>query len=380
MTTKKKDSKTNHRANGEGSIYYDATRDRWIVKVSVGIDKNGRRIRRTATCISKENAVEAKKALLAKYNGIEQLDAEKMTVSTYIDHYLELYKKGNVKENTYEGYCLSANPIKDTIGHIKLAKLNVVQVKAMMEKFKDAPGTASHSLTVLRMAMRQAVEDGLILKDPTKKIKKPKTGKNLTVITAEEFQKLVGVADGINRMAILIAYASGMRPEEVFGLQWKHVDFQQNTLRVEQTIVKGAKNKPLLGAPKNDNSYRTLKVPAKLIRDLKKWQKEQAAIILRTKGYENNHFIIAYDNGQPVIPGNFSKRMRTLCKNSGIKITMKGLRHTHATQLFVANWHPKDVQERLGHANVAITLDIYTAYIPARAQSIAEFVDTIYPN
>ena len=53
---------------------------------------------------------------------------------------------------------------------------------------------------------------------------------------------------------------------------------------------------------------------------------------------------------------------------------------TTAAELFAAGWHPKDVQERLGHSNISTIMDIYTAYIPTRATDIAAYIDKIYPQ
>lgn len=369
------------RDNNEGSIYYNEQRGCWIVKISAGYDpKTGRLIRRTASCQTKSEAVERKKALLAKYSGIAQIDAEKMTVSSYLDQYLRIYKKNNVRENTYLSYIGAAEPVKELLGSVKLSDLTIMHVKAMMADLIDRPGTASHSLTVLRMACRQAVEDGMLKSDPTAHIKKPKTGKALSVITPEEFSHLVSFAKNENRIALLIAYTTGMRPEEVLALYWSNVNFAKATITVDHAVVRGEGGRALVGPPKNKSSYRTLKVPQKLIADLRHWQKEQAAQILKTEGYENNNLIIARRNGQLFTSNIFAQRFFNIAQKANLTITMKGLRHTHATQLFAAGWHPKDVQERLGHSSISTTMDIYTTYIPARSENIAEYFNTIYPT
>ena len=374
-----KAKKKSRRAQGEGSVYYSEAKKCWLAKVTVGIGADGRPVKREARCKTEQEALQKKNELCAKYTGIAQINAEKMTVQTYLDSYLDIYKKNNVRENTLAGYKRSLKPVKKLIGSIRLADLNMMQIKAMMQKL--TPGAASHGLTVLRMACHQAVEDGLLKKDPTAKIKKPKTRKKICVITPEECQTLIGGTErSTDRMAILSAFSGGLRPEEVFGLMWKHVDFKQNTLRIEQTTVKGENGQPLVGPPKNDNSYRTLEMPEKFMADLKKYQIKQAEYILQHPKYENKRFIFARENGIPFIASVFAHRLQTICKRTGINITMTGLRHTHATQLFKAGWHPKDVQERLGHANVAITMDIYTAYIPERAVDIAKYFNSIYPE
>ena len=70
--------------------------------------------------------------------------------------------------------------------------------------------------------------------------------------------------------------------------------------------------------------------------------------------------VCTWPDGSTVTPestGHFCKR---LFKRFGLPVHFHSLRHTHATQLLIAGVHPKDVQERLGHATVAMTLDVYS--------------------
>ena len=69
------------------------------------------------------------------------------------------------------------------------------------------------------------------------------------------------------------------------------------------------------------------------------------------------------------------ERFDRLVANSGLpRLTVHGLRHTHATLALQANIHPKVVQERLGHSSVAFTLDQYSHAIPAMQEDAAETV------
>ena len=71
--------------------------------------------------------------------------------------------------------------------------------------------------------------------------------------------------------------------------------------------------------------------------------------------------------------------LKRFCTTLGVPvIRMHQIRHLHATMLFAAGQHPKDIQERLGHASVAITMDTYTEYIPSRDKDIAAYLETVY--
>jgi len=382
MATKprKNNNKELRRTNGEGTIYFDEKKDRWLVAVTVGYDKNGRQIRKTARCLTKAEAVKRKEEILAKYQDVTDIDAEKMTVASYLDHYLDVYKKNIVRENTYKSYLNAAHSVKKVLGNIRLCKLTVMHVKAMMNDLSSTPRAASYALTLLRMACRRGLEDGLLRLEPTAHIKKPTTGKSKTVITTAEAQKLVNTASGINKICIQIAYATGMRSEEVLGLYWKNIDFSKHTIRVDHVIIRGATGQAVLAPPKNKSSYRTITIPSKLVTDLQNWKQQQTIEILAAKEYDNKHFVVTNEQGFPMTSNTFSQRFKHIANRANINITMRGLRHSHATQLFSAGWHPKDVQERLGHSNISTTMDIYTAYIPTRATDIAAYMDKIYPQ
>lgn len=81
------------------------------------------------------------------------------------------------------------------------------------------------------------------------------------------------------------------------------------------------------------------------------------------------------EDGSLVHPDSFYKRFVVLVKRSGLpRISLHGLRHTHATLALQAGVHPKVVSERLGHATVAFTLDRYSHAIPALQEEAAEIV------
>jgi integrase len=88
---------------------------------------------------------------------------------------------------------------------------------------------------------------------------------------------------------------------------------------------------------------------------------------LRTLGHEDHELIFATRTGTPVSPEHLVKRsFKPLLKNAGLpEIRFHDLRHTCATLLLSRGVHPKLVQELLGHATIAMTLDTYSHYLPS---------------
>jgi integrase len=81
-------------------------------------------------------------------------------------------------------------------------------------------------------------------------------------------------------------------------------------------------------------------------------------------------------NYEPWAPRNLSSAFIKFIKASGLpRVRLHDLRHSHATHLLMANVHPKIVQERLGHANIATTMDLYTHVMPGMQDEAATRID-----
>lgn len=77
--------------------------------------------------------------------------------------------------------------------------------------------------------------------------------------------------------------------------------------------------------------------------------------------YSNHDLVICTEDGRPIYPRNFARTFSRLVEKAGVKrISLHSLRHTNATLLMKQGINPKIVSELLGHANVSITLDIYS--------------------
>lgn len=78
-------------------------------------------------------------------------------------------------------------------------------------------------------------------------------------------------------------------------------------------------------------------------------------------GFTDHGLVFCRPDGEPLHPERFSRTFEIEAARAGLpKIRLHDLRHTWATLALGAAEHPKVVQERLGHANVSITLDIYS--------------------
>ena len=153
-----------------------------------------------------------------------------------------------------------------------------------------------------------------------------------------------------------------MRRGEILGLKWENVDFENAVIKVKESLAYTKSEGLFFSTPKTSNSVREVLLPISLIKLMKELKTVQKKMKLRMgPAYHSYDLVISTEEGKPLHPRNLARTFQNLIKKAGVKkISLHGMRHTNATILMKQGVHPKIVSERLGHANVGITLDIYS--------------------
>jgi integrase len=155
------------------------------------------------------------------------------------------------------------------------------------------------------------------------------------------------------------------------------VDLENATIRVRRTLTKSG-GRLLLGEPKTKKSRRTIRLTEAAVRALREHLVRQMEQIERLSSlYQDQGLVFGSQVGTLINPTNLRKRsFAALLKRAGLSpIRFYDLRHTCATLLLTRNVHPKYVQELLGHASIAITLDTYSHVIPAMGDHAARAME-----
>lgn len=143
---------------------------------------------------------------------------------------------------------------------------------------------------------------------------------------------------------------SGLRRGEVLALEWDDVNFNKNTINVNKSLSIGKDAKVFVSTTKTTKSTRILSI-----------DKETMLSIKKLKIQSKSHIVFPNKNGEYNRLSNISDRLNTAIKHTGIsKIRVHDLRHTHASLLFASGANAKEVQDRLGHTDIATTMNIYT--------------------
>lgn len=374
------------RVNGEGSIYYDKTHGRYVVSVSMGRDaETGKIVRKQKTAHSQAEALAMLEALRIKY-GKHGAAGKRVKVASYIQFYAETFKKPQVRENTWLNYESLLKHVQRTFADMCFQDLTVTVLQQLVYQLPTE--NVRHRLVILgRSACRQAMIEGLIRENPFEEIQAaaPRRKKAITILNKDEAIRLLQAAEGKPPlyMAILLQYMTGMRAEEVLGLTWDRIDLDNSCLRVEQ-VTNQVHGQVFLEKPKTEASRRSIFFSGKLKEKLlcyREWQRTDKKMKLsgwRKPDEVAADFIYTYD-GSPKGIHQYASAFRRAALKAHVRATPHALRHTHATQLFLSGWSAKDVQVRLGHSSVSMTLDTYTHYFAQRGEKVAASLDVLFP-
>lgn len=171
-----------------------------------------------------------------------------------------------------------------------------------------------------------------------------------------------------------IAY-TGLRKGEMLALTWEDIDFENKTLRVSKTLTKGKDGRIYIGPPKAKRSKRTIVIDDETLTVLKRWRTEQVKVYaeLSISTFRPKQLIFSNESNEFVTLSQPRKWLDSIINTHHLKrITNHGFRHTHATLLLEAGASMKDVQERLGHANIQITMNLYVHLTETRTRETVD--------
>jgi integrase len=171
---------------------------------------------------------------------------------------------------------------------------------------------------------------------------------------------------------------SGLRRAEVLGLHWKDVDFDQAEIHVRSTLVQ-IKGDLLLGEPKTKAGRRSIAITKDTVEVLKAHLErqllEQANAL---DGWQGSGFVFTSEIGAPINPGNLARSYKALIRAVDLPdIRFHDLRHTAASLSIRRGDSAKVVAERLGHTNIAFTLNTYVDVFAEQRRAAAFGMDDL---
>lgn len=347
---------------------------------------------------TKKEAAEFGTKALSEYNNAGFcFVANEISFSDYLDLWIKDYCKINLQNTTVTNYEKKIkNHIKPELGKYKLQSITPAVLQSFINlKFND--GYSRNTLSVLKGilsgCMGYAVEPlAFIQSNPVSLVKLPSTraksdtpskNKEKSIVTKEQWNQIIErFPDGHScYIPLQLAYRCGLRLGEAFALTWDDINFENNTIDINKQVQWEEKNKIWeFHNPKYD-SFRVIKgdsiIMGILMNEKRKQERgkdyyfDSYKLIYipdqRTasyKKYKNDNpvwMVTSRDDGTFIQPRVTQHLGRIIHYQLGLKeFDYHSLRHTHATMLLEAGANPKDVQHRLGHKNIEMTLQIYS--------------------
>ncbi len=165
---------------------------------------------------------------------------------------------------------------------------------------------------------------------------------------------------------------TGLRRGEALGLLWQDVDLKAGRLTIRRSLVP-VNAAVVVSEPKTRRGHRSVTLDPVTVSVLKTWRRRQREESLQWgPAWTSTGLVFTREDGTAYRPERITQMFAGLVKKAKVpRITVHGLRHTHATLALAAGVHPKVVSDRLGHSTVAHTLDVYSHAVPSMEEEAA---------
>lgn len=302
--------------------------------------------------------------------------------------------KHTVKPNTQDNVKkLLDNHVLPLFGVYKLDKLTTPLIQSIVNKLaektnKGEPGAYLHYDKIHALNKRilqygvtmQAISSNpardVVLPRNTQKAKR----KKVKHFENQDLKKFLDYLGGLDLAKYRNLYeatlykfllATGCRINEALALSWSDIDLKNATISITKTL----NHLGQINSPKSKASYRDIDIDQATITMLKAYQLRQIQEAWKLGGTETvvfSDFIHDYPSNKTL-----GTRLKTRFKRAGVpNIGFHGFRHTHASLLLNSGIPYKELQYRLGHSTLSMTMDIYSHLSKENAKKAVSFYET----
>ena len=355
----------------------------WQIRVFLGRDEHGKRIRKNETVQGKKADAERRlREILGQMDGGVVPSVERYKLAEWLPLWLDEVISPNKEQKTYDRYeGVVRLHLVPNLGAVEVAKLGPRQVKDLETKLlnegMDRIGVRMvHN--VLSGAMKHALRMELISRDPVALVSPPSApSAEAYSPDMEQVRALlaVGAASGHYLWpCVYLIIFTGLRRGEALALTWEKLDLEGRKLRVEASLVT-AKGGGIVKRPKTESGRRTVDLDVETVAVLREHKNRQQELSDQL-GVELPEWVFprqdltgwCHPNTLAHFVGSLSEKAE--CPD----VTMRSLRHFHASVALKSGQNPVVVSKRIGHSKVSTTMDIYAHALPGWQSETAEAV------
>lgn len=360
-------ARTSRRGHGEGSVFYDEKRKRWIALLDLGRDGKGKRQRVWRSAINKGDATALLRALQGTNDrGNDPRGARRTTKDALEDfraHGLDPKRAESTRYKTLH----YAEKFSDAMGSRPLREVSVRNVEQWLGKLADEK--KSHAtLVVARVSAAQLIDHAIRLgwlppeRNPVRLARIPETKdtKPRPVLDDKAVTALLKATkeDWWYPLLALVA-ATGVRIGEAAALAWSDVDTKANMVTIHRAVRMNPDGTLSISTPKA-NSARKIEIPA-VLTDLLKAHRAKVGASALARGVPIPDLAFPTPSGTVADPNNLRRWLRQMSTKANVEIRgFHDLRHAIASSLADTGEVPIRVAALLGHANPRTTLGVYT--------------------
>ena len=303
----------------------------------------------------------------------DKLLGDDILFADYMEQWLEIVKS-TISISTYSSYSKCVKGIISPYFRERKILLRNLQAKDiqnfyLQELKRVSANSVIHYHANIHKALKYAVKIDLIDVNPADKVERPKKEKFVgSFYDADEVNRLFEITEGTKlEIPVLLGAFYGLRRSEAIGLKWSAIDFDQNTLTIQHTVVQcnidGKRELIAADTTKIKSSMRTLPL-VPFVRDrllaLKAEQAENRRLCGRCYNRDYLEYICVNEIGDLIKPSYVTEQFpKLLDKYDMRRIRYHDLRHSCASLLLKNGVQMKEIQDWLGHSDFSTTANTY---------------------
>jgi integrase len=381
------------RSRGDGGLYWDKTRQRWIAEVTIGYSPSGRRIVRKASGKSKTAAQRKLKEIIRDHDDGLAIAPHNYTVADAVREWLEFGLSGRAVATVDKCTILANTHVIPGLGARKLRELSADDVDRWLADKAKILSTRSlrETRSVLKRAVTRAqardkVKRNVVLLCEVPQGRQGRPSKSLTLSQAEA---LLVAAEGSSLYAyIVLSLLIGARTEELRALTWSHVDLDGKpatrttqaappSLMVWRSVRAGSDTK-------TKKSRRTLALPQRCVDALQTHRVRQEEIRQATgRRWQDNELVFPSAVGTPADASHMRRSFRKVVESAGLdpgQWTPRELRHSFVSLMSDAGVPVEHIARLVGHSGTTTTETVYRKQIRPVLLDGAQAMDRIFPD